>query len=65
LIRPLVEGDQLPGTADLARVTPIEKEQMPGQRHHLQRVLAGAGGKQQLAPGSREMLRSSLKLGSK
>ena len=51
----LVEGDQLPGAADLTRVTGIEEQQVPGQRHHLQRVLARAGGKQQFSLGAEDV----------
>ena len=44
--------EPLPGAADLTRVAGIEEQQVPGQRHHLQRVLARAGGKQQFALGA-------------
>jgi hypothetical protein len=51
----LVEGDQLPGAANLTRVAGIEEQQVPGQRHHLQRVLARAGGKQQFSLGAEDV----------
>ena len=43
----LVARDQLARPRDLASVTGVEEQQVLGQRHHLERVLARAGGEQQ------------------
>jgi hypothetical protein len=51
----LVEGDQLPGAADLTRVAGIEEQQVPDSDTTSSGFLRVAGGKQQFALGAEDV----------